>query len=923
VTDKIPGPKSEKIIERCTEASLTDAAGMMRYIQVFVNGLQRDIVCSPEAKLLDVIRNVLGLTGTKRVCEQGYCGSCSVIMNGKVVRSCQIPMKKVPDNAQLTTVEGIGTLDNPHPIQKAFAYKGAIQCGFCTPGMIVAAKDLLDKNPHPTEEEIRHAFRGNLCRCTGYNSIIRAVQLAAKLVSGEVKEEDIRVDTSDGTFGKYVPTPSSLARATGALQFGDDIAISADTLHLKVVRSPHHHANIKSIDTSEAERMPGVAGVLTAKDVPGTNRLSFASSPEYKMYQPNVCILYDQKVTEWGHPVAIVAAETSEQAAAAANVVKVEYDVLHRYKTPEDSLAEDAIPIIPEYNSNLTFISYLKKGGDMLNQGDSMIEGSFVTSRTPHLSLEPDNAIAFFDEEGRLTIMSRTIGPHAHIGSMSEALGIAPEKIRWIENPSGGQFGYKACITCEGFVALAAMKFRRPCKIVYDLAETILTTGKRTRCWAKAKLGANKDGYLQSLVFYFTVDSGSSDMLGDLLVYKGLQSLGAPYNIPKVYAEGRLVTTNNNCAAPFRALGGLQISTVTGILIDMMAEKLGMDPLEFRYQNAWREGDIANWGAKLDCYPYPAMLEKLRPLYQSAIAKARKESTVEKKRGVGIGAGIYGCNIDGFQDRSVAWVELNPDNGVTVYATWANPGEGGDIGMLTIASKALNLPPEKIRTVSRDSTLCPNSGPSLASRQTTLTGNAIRLACEALKKAMEDSNCKTYQDMVSKNLPLRYEGEKVCTKVVPIDRNGQGMPYETIQYNLQMAEVEVEIATGKVRVLKMTSVTDVGVIHNPLAVEGQAEGGMNMAAGFALWEAFEPGETDTLRKGGIPNFKNSPETECLFNQTYREDGTYGGCGVGEGVVVGGASAVLNAIYNACGARLFEVPATPGRVMAAMREKPQF
>ncbi len=899
----------------------------MRYAKFYINGIRREIVCSQDKRLLDVIRNYFDLTGTKRGCDnEGYCGACSVIMDGKVVRSCVIPMKRVPDDAKIVTVEGIGTLSNPHPIQKAFAYEGAIQCGFCTPGMIVVAKALLDKNPSPTEEEIRHAFRGNLCRCTGYNSILRAVQLAGKLLRDEIKEEDIKVDTSKGTFGKRVPRPFSLEKATGATRFGDDIPMPPNTLHLKVVRSPYHHANIKSIDTSEAEKMPGVVGVLTSKDVPGTNRIPAAQSKYYTKYVPNEPVLCDKKVGEWGSAIAIVVAETVEQAAAAVDKVKVEYEVLPRYKTPKESLAEGAIPIIPEYDSNLTFTGCLKKGirdrsdaEKAMEDSDVVASGSFVTSRQPHLFNEPDNAIAFIDEDDRITIMLKTADVHKHIVQLCKSFGVEPDKVRWIENPAGGIFGYKGSITCEAFVALAAMKFHRPCKIVYSMSESILTTGKRSRVWINTKMGATKDGYIKSLIYDFDVDCGAYDFFGSQLVFKGHKYIGGPHNIPKVYGEGRIVLTNNSRATGCcRGLGTTQIVLVSEVLIDIMAEKLGIDPLEFRYQNAWREGDIGNWGAKLDCYPYPAMLEKLRPLYKTAKEKARKESTAEKKRGVGIGAAVFGCGIDDIPDSSTVWVELNSDNGVTVYATWADSGQGGDIGILTIASKALGgLPPEKIRMVTRDSSLTPNSGPSVASRQTSVTGNAIRLACEALLKAMKDNNCKNYAEMVVRKLPLKYEGMYVCKNIVPCDENCQGSPVENWQYNLQMSEVEVEIATGKVNVLKMTSVTDVGVIHNPIAVEGQCEGGISMGLGFGLWEDFESGETDTLVKGGIPNFINSPPTECHYIETFRPNGTFGGTGCGEVVMMSGAPAVVNAIYDASGARIYEFPAKPERILAAL------
>lgn len=452
------------------------------------------------------------------------------------------------------------------------------------------------------------------------------------------------------------------------------------------------------------------------------------------------------------------------------------------------------------------------------------------------------------------------------------------------------------------------------------MAESILNTGKRNKVWLNATMGATKEGYIRSLIYDCNQDCGAYDALGSIIVIKGHKYIGGPHNIPKIYGEGRVVLTNNNRAGCCcRGLGATDIQLVSEVLIDIMAEKLGVDPLEFRYQNAWREGDVANWGAKLDCYPYPAMLEKLRPMYKAAKEKARRESTAERKRGVGIGAALFGCGLDDFPDTSIAWVELNPDNGVTVYATWADPGQGGDIGVLTIASKAMGgLPPEKIRMVTRDSSQAPHSGLSGASRQTTLTGNAIRLACESLLKAMRDHNCKNYEDMVAKNIPLRYEGVHVCRKIVPCDENCQGNPVENWQYNLQMSEIEVEVATGKVNVLKMTSILDVGVIHNPLAVEGQCEGGANMGVGYGLWEDFEPGETNTLIKGGIPNFINSPPIECHYIETFRTNGTYGGTGCGESVMMGAAPAIMNAIYDACGVRIHQFPAKPEKIIAALK-----
>ncbi len=885
-----------------------------------VNGIPRRVVADPKKSLVDILRNDFGLKGTKKSCDRGYCGACSVIIDGELVRSCRMPLEKIEPGARITTVEGIGTPENPHIIQKAFAYAGAIQCGFCTPGMVVAAKALLDKNKDPAEGEIREHFKHNLCRCTGYTSIIRAVQIAGRLLRGEITEDDLKVDESEGIIGKPVPRPTAIMKACGTAPFGDDVPEPVGILHLKAVRSPHHHAKILSIDTAEAEKMPGVAGVVTAKDIKGKNRLIYGTHPQFKPPMADEPILCEDRVRMWGDPVVIVAAETIEEAEAAAKKVRVEYEELPACFTPAESMAPDAVRIHDAY-PNKSFEQPLLKGDNpekAIEKCKVVVEGEFTTTLTPHMFLEPDCALAFFDEEDRLTIMCRSIVIHYHAKQLAIALGVKKDKIRLIENYSGGMFGAKLNVTCEGLAGAAALKFRRPCKIVYTLAETMNCSPKRHPYYMRIKLGADRDGTFRALWCDFDVDNGAYLYWSDGLLIRGLHNFGGPYRYDNIYALGRITTTNHAPGGAFRGFGSPQMHFATESLIDMLAKKLDMDPVEIRKKNAQVMGDTDSTSAPLDVAPFPGILEKLEPLFKAAKEKAAKESTPGKKRGVGVAGAYFGCGSDGAKDGSEAWVDIDPDGGITVRATVADPGEGGDIQIATIVNKALGVPKEKIRYDGRDMARAPHSGPSAGSRQTTLTGRAIVNACDKLKKTMDENNCKTFEDMIGKSLPTRYIGKHVCDTTDTDAKTGHGRPYENRAYVAHMAEVEVDAKTGKVDVLKMTAIGDIGTILNPLAVEGQFEGGLNMGLGFGLWEDYKHPETNTLVKGGIPNFMNSPLTETHFNETYRPNGTFGATGCGEIVMVPTAAAVANAIEDAVGARVTHLPITPDKIAAAMK-----
>jgi len=453
----------------------------MKKVRLTINGMPKQFVVGTDRVLLDLLRDDLRLTGTKQSCDRkGQCGACTVIVNGKAVHSCLTKVINL-DGAEVITVEGLGTPDNPHLIQEAFVLAGAVQCGYCTPGMIMATKALLDKNPDPDNGEIKQAFSHNLCRCTGYVKIIDAVKLAGRFLRGEATPDKVRPDFKDGTLGVSHPRPTAMLKACGLAEFAADIQFQ-DALEVAVVRSTEHHAVIKSIDTKAAETMPGVIGVMTAKDIKGTNRL--------KMIFPDQPILCENKVRTLGDPILVVAAETKAQAQAAAAAVTIAYDPLPVMMTPAEAMAEGAVQIHAEF-PNVCFRQPQVKGDaeKALAQSAFMVEAEFQTQMNHQAPTEPEACVAYLEGEGedaQLVVIGRSIDIHTHKAMLQEALGW--KNVRYEEAFAGGQFGIKAAITSEGIAAAAALHFRRPIRYIPSLAESMLLTSKRHPFSMKVKL---------------------------------------------------------------------------------------------------------------------------------------------------------------------------------------------------------------------------------------------------------------------------------------------------------------------------------------------------------------------------------------------------------------------------------------------------
>lgn len=905
-----------------------------------VNGVTRQVLVEENETLAGFLRERLLLTGCKIGCGQGHCGACNVIVDGKVTRSCITKLSRLPDNAEITTIEGIGTLSDMHPLQVAWMAHGCAQCGFCSPGFIMTSKVLLDNNPNPTREEVRDWFQKNrnLCRCTGYKPLVDAVMDAARVIRGEITKEDLVFKpTGDSIVGTSYIRPSAAQKVTGSWDFGADDALKMpkDTLRLALVQAEVSHALLKGVDTSEAEKMPGVFKVITAKDVPGKNRINGL----VMLPLNNKCdgwdrpILCDEKIFQFGDAIAIVAADTEEHARAAAAAVKVDIEELPAYMNAMDAIAEDAIEIHPG-TPNAYYETNCIKGPDMdFDAAPNVVEIESYCSRQPHLHLEPDCGYAYIDEDGMLTIHSKSIGLHLHMPMIADGIGVPLEKLRLVQNHTGGTFGYKFSPTNEAILGVAALVCQRPVSLVFNMYQNITYTGKRSPAFMHIKLAADENGKLLGLWGDNYIDHGPYSEFGDLLTHRLSQFTGAGYHIPTIRNKSQTVFTNHAWGSAFRGYGSPQSFMGSEIAIDVLAAKMGMDPFDIRELNCYKESEHSTipTGYEPDVYCLEEMYKVARSLYEAGkkrVAEKNAASDGRYKYGIGVSSGVYGSGLDGV-DSSQAYAELNPDGSVTMYVSWEDHGQGADMGTLVSAHETLRqagITPEQIHLVMNDTKVTPNSGPAGGSRSQVMTGNACRLAAENLLAAMkkDDGTYRTYDEMVAEGIETKVLGQWVATACAdrPIDQaTAQGDPFSVYMYTLFLPEVCVDTETGKVTVEKFTCVADVGTIMNKLLVDGSFYGGLAQGIGLALSENFEDLEKHTtLLKCGIPYPKDVPDDiELHYVQTPRPNGPYGAAGCGEAPLDAPHPAILNAIYNATGARIMQVPATPDVVKAALDE----
>lgn len=789
-----------------------------------INGLARTMIVDPERSLADTLRQQLLLTGCKVGCNQGQCGACSVLLDGKVVRSCVLKMRNVEDGASVLTIEGLGTPGRLHPLQLAWMANGAVQCGFCSPGFILSAAALLDANPDPSREQVREWFQThrNACRCTGYKPLVDAVMNAAKLMRGELRAEDLvfRTPRAIATGASY-HRPSDLAKVTGTLDYGADLAqrMPPGTLRLALVQSECSHARIVSVDISAAERMPGVYKVITRKDITGTNRIvppPGRTGPADGGERPILC---DGTVFQFGDTIAIVAADTEAHAREAARRTVVEYEALPAYMSAPAALSPDSTRIhagVP----NEYFVQRLAKGRDaksILKRSLYAVEGEYYCSRQPHLTIEPDCGEAYFAEDGTLVIHSKSAAIRLHASMIADGLGVAAEGLRLVENPSGGAFGYKYSPTVEALLGAACLATGKPVSLSYSMFQSITYTGKRSPAFMKLRLGADEDGRFTAMESDWTIDHGPYLEFGDILVSRPARFIGAGYDIPNIRGTGRAVATNHAWGAAFRAFGAAQSFLASECLIDELAEEMGLDPFELRFRNIYRPGSTTPTGCHPDVYCLESMFELLRPRYEAAKERKLQAPEPRRPRGVGLALGVYGRGAS------------------------APPAYG--------------------------------SGMSFGRGEISTT-------------------------------------------------TGQGDPCAAYAYELFMPEVEVDIDTGKTRVLRFTTVVDVGTIINRNDLDGQILGGLAQGIGLALSEDFEdPRRHSTLVACGLPYAQDVPDDiEIVYHVTPRTRVPGGSAGAGEISLTAPHAAILNAIHDACGIRIRTLPALPGKIRAALASR---
>ncbi len=739
--------------------------------------------------------------------------------------------------------------------------------------------------------------------------------------------------------GIEIPKVDVVEKALGGARYGADL-LSEEPLHLKVVRSPKPHAKIVRIEMDQAINVPGVERIFTAKDVPGKNQVGTITKD-----QP---ILASDRVRYIGDPVALIAAKTEEAVEEAAQKIAVIYEDLPSINHPEGAL-QPHVPLIHEKGNLLLEFHVIK--GDVLRgfkESEVIVEETYSTTWIDHAYLEPDAGISYLDEEERITVVCPTQNVHYDQKEVASVLSFPLDKVRIIQCATGGGFGGRLDITVQCLLALAVFHLKKPVKIIYSREEVFQVISKRHPLKIRYKSAVKKDGMLTAVEVDILGDSGAYASYGATVGIRSAIHATGPYQVPNVKVKSRMVYTNNPWSGAMRGFGIPQMAFAHESQMDLLAQALKMDPIEIRLKNSLFVGSETATGQTL--MASVGIGETLRKVkeWRDRLALSKNDSKKPFiKRGIGVGSMWYGIGNTGIANPSTAQIEIDPGGEVRLFTGVADIGQGSDTVLLQIASEAMGVPLEEIRLIRADTAMTTDAGATSASRQTYISGNAILNAIKSLKEeAIEeasqllniDGRDLFYEEgkikartCLTTSIPIK-EVAKRCRKVLRGEghfdpettrldpKTGQGAPYATYAFATHLAEVEVDIETGKVKVNRVVASHDVGRAIHPKNVIGQIMGGVAMGTGFALMEEFIPEETTSFVNYLIPTSKDVPEVIPIIVEDKEPTGPFGAKGVGEPALIPSAPAILNAIADAIGIRIYHLPANLERVLEAVRRR---
>ena len=906
-------------------------------ISFSVNGRKVEVAVVGTRRLSRVLRDDLGLTGTKVGCDAGDCGACTVLLNGDPVCACLVAAGQAA-GCEITTVEGLAERSPLHgSLQQSFLSHGAAQCGACTPGMLVAATALLERNATPSETEVMDAIGGVLCRCTGYRKIIRAIVEAGANAVCDVSP------AAGAAVGARLVRLDGKRKVDGSEVFGAD-ENPTGSLGVRVVRCPHHRARFHFGDLDRfIAAHPGVRIVLTAKDVPGIDCYGvisrFADQPVFARAEARYR----------GEGVAAIVGEANALEALDLAEFPVGWEELPALKTIDDTLSREA-PQIHAHREENVLVRGRVACGDVekaLAKADVVAEGEYETGFVEHAYIEPEAGFARRVGD-RIEVQACTQSPYMDRNDIAKILGIAPEQVRIIPTAVGGGFGSKLDLSVQPFVALAAWKLGRPVRMVYSRTESMVSTTKRHPARMRLRAGAARDGKLTALDFAADFNTGAYSSWGPTVAGRVPVHASGPYRVPNYRALTRAVHTNIVPAGAFRGFGVPQAAIAQEQLYDDLADRVGMDRLEFRILNALDDDSPTVTGQVLgEGVGIRACFEALRSRWDAARREASAFNNLSVgplRRGVGVAGMWYGCGNTSLPNPSTVRIGLKRDGRIALHQGAVDIGQGSNTIVTQICADALKAPVTQFDLVSGDTAISPDCGKTSASRQTFVTGKAAHMAgsklrAEILKLAgacectaiefgegtvvVDDGKQKL---LPLSDLPLDAQGYVITCEATfdpptsPLDENGQGSPYAVFGFGAHMAEIEVDVDLGTVRVLKVTAAHDVGRAINPTLIEGQIEGGVAQGLGMALMEEFFPGKGENLHDYLIPSAGDVPPVESILIEDLSSVGPFGAKGIGEQAVIPTAPAILNAIHDAVGVRIHKIPATPDRVRAAILAK---